>query len=920
MSLGAILYRIIIGPLELFFEVVFMIADRHVNNPAYAIIFLSIAMNFLVLPLYRRADAIQAEERDRENALAPWIKHIKKTFKGDERFMMLQAFYRENNYKPTDSLKGSVSLLLEIPFFIAAYHFLSHLQMLMGVSFGPITDLGAPDGLLTIGSVTLNLLPILMTLINVISAAIYMKGFPLKSKIQMYGVAAIFLVFLYKSPAGLVFYWTLNNLFSLIKNIFYRIPNPGKALRIFSSATGLAILISVLFVHPMASLRGQCLIILGALCLQIPLLIRLNKLTPRSVKIKNTSPIFFASTAFLTILSGILIPSSVLADSTEEFLSISKYYSPYWYIVSTFTIAFGTFMVWFTIFFKLASRKSKQTFSLIMAIVAVAAAVNYMFFGKNYGNLSSVLVFDKGPVIDAKNMLINVSVLVLIAIIILIVFIKKSSIIKVLSIAMCITLAVMSVMNIAGIQKALKSSASLIKIANENEPKIALSKSGKNVVVIMMDRQIGHFIPFIMHEKPELKVSFAGFTYYANSFSYGTFTNVGTPGLYGGYDYTPAEMNKRNNLKLVDKQNEALKVMPKLFSDAGYNVTVMDPTYAGYKLIPDLSIYDDMPKIHKSISMGKFSLNEYSYKTSDDSEIQLRMRNAFLYSIFKMSPQFIQPTIYSRGTYNAPKNKERIRPQEIISNTESVGMNEDFLQSYAVLSHLSDITKINTQGNGSFLMMSNDLTHGPMMLQEPSFTPAEHVNNEAVVPNPLIRKDDAGNVLKMETKTDLIHYQTNVAAMVKLGEWFDYLKRKNIYDNTRIIIVSDHGRNLEDNSLPFFVFKDANGKEKSFNAGFFDSVLLVKDFGASQFTTKQELISNADTPSLATNGIIKNPQNPFTGNKILGFENQKGEPQLIYTDDYQTDKNSGHTFLPSDWFTVHNNIYKQENWKYLGYR
>ena len=128
MSIGSIIYRILIGPLELFFEVVFELADRHVSNPAYAIIMLSLAMNFLVLPLYRRADAVQAEERDRENALAPWIKHIKKTFKGDERFMMLQAFYRENNYKPTDTLKGSISLLLEIPFFIAAYRFLSDTQ------------------------------------------------------------------------------------------------------------------------------------------------------------------------------------------------------------------------------------------------------------------------------------------------------------------------------------------------------------------------------------------------------------------------------------------------------------------------------------------------------------------------------------------------------------------------------------------------------------------------------------------------------------------------------------------------------------------------------------------------------------------------------------------------------------------------
>ena len=48
---------------------------------------------------------------------------------------------------------------------------------------------------------------------------IYGKDMPLKSMIQLYALAAVFLVLLYNSPAGLVFYWTLNNVFSLCKNI-----------------------------------------------------------------------------------------------------------------------------------------------------------------------------------------------------------------------------------------------------------------------------------------------------------------------------------------------------------------------------------------------------------------------------------------------------------------------------------------------------------------------------------------------------------------------------------------------------------------------------------------------------------------------------------------------------------------------------
>ena len=200
MSFFTILETLLIGPLKLIFEIIFGIANKFVSNPGLSIVFLSLAMNILVLPLYRRADAMQEAARDIENKLNKGVTHIKKTFTGDERMMILQTYYRQNHYKPTDALHGSVSLLLEIPFFMAAYQFLSHLDILNGVSFGPIADLSAPDGLLKIGSVAINVLPILMTSVNVISSALYLKGFPLKTKIQLYGMAGFFLVYLYTSP------------------------------------------------------------------------------------------------------------------------------------------------------------------------------------------------------------------------------------------------------------------------------------------------------------------------------------------------------------------------------------------------------------------------------------------------------------------------------------------------------------------------------------------------------------------------------------------------------------------------------------------------------------------------------------------------------------------------------------------------
>ena len=176
MTFLSALYTLIISPLELLFEVIFEVANKIIGNEGISIIFLSLAVNFLVLPLYKRADELQAEERDIQAIMAPHVKHIKKKFKGDERFFMLQEYYRINHYKPIYALKSSVSLLLQIPFFMAAYNLLSGMQNLQGMKFGFIADLGKEDALFMIGNFPVNVLPILMTLINIISGIIDRKS------------------------------------------------------------------------------------------------------------------------------------------------------------------------------------------------------------------------------------------------------------------------------------------------------------------------------------------------------------------------------------------------------------------------------------------------------------------------------------------------------------------------------------------------------------------------------------------------------------------------------------------------------------------------------------------------------------------------------------------------------------------------
>lgn len=361
MSFWDILGTLLIKPLQLLFEVVFVMANRVVGDPGLAIIALSLAMNFLVLPLYRRADAMQEEERETELRLHKGVAHIKKTFRGDERMMMLQTYYRQNNYKPTYVLKGATSLFLEIPFFIAAYAFLSNLELLHGVSFGPIRDLGAPDGLLTVAGVTVNVLPFLMTAINLVSCVIFTKGSLPKTKVQLYTMALFFLVFLYTSPAGLVFYWTLNNLFSLIKTIFYKLRHAHIILGVLFSLAASPPPCTACFstgsrrraVWCFSSRRPSCC---SSRCW--PRCARARSGCPEKLRSAQPSKkLFVSGSVFLAVLTGLLIPSAVIHASPQEFVNMTSFLHPAWYIVSALCFAVGTFVIWFGIFTVLPSPR-----------------------------------------------------------------------------------------------------------------------------------------------------------------------------------------------------------------------------------------------------------------------------------------------------------------------------------------------------------------------------------------------------------------------------------------------------------------------------------------------------------------------------------------------------------------------------------
>jgi len=315
--MGNILDGLIIKPLKLIFEIIFSLSFRITDGSAgLSIVFLSFVLNVLLMPLYKKADEMQNKENEIQKSMKPDVDFIKKVFSGDEQYMMLQTYYRQHNYKPIYALRSSVSLLLQIPFFMAAYSFLSNLTEFENTAFGPIIDLSMPDHLFF----GINILPVTMTIINIISCIVYTKGKPLKSRIQLYLMAFVFLVLLYNMPSALTFYYLLNNLFSLIKNVFNLIKDKTR----FMSILGIVACLSCcLLINPSGfNIKGKILFYGGLLFIMSisAYLLIFHKMPRIAEKLVSSQSVFLLCSVFLAIVTGFLIPSSVIVASPEEFI------------------------------------------------------------------------------------------------------------------------------------------------------------------------------------------------------------------------------------------------------------------------------------------------------------------------------------------------------------------------------------------------------------------------------------------------------------------------------------------------------------------------------------------------------------------------------------------------------------------------
>lgn len=198
-----------------------------VGNFGVAILAVTVLLKLLFFPLQNKSYASMSKMKK----LAPEMEKIKQRFP-DDRARQQQAIMEMYKKEEVNPLSGCWPILIQIPVFFALYKVIYvTIEMRHAPFIGYLRDLSAPDptsmfnlfGLLPFEVPTflmIGFLPILMGITMWIQMRLNPAP-PDPTQAMIFNWMPVFFTFLLASfPAGLVLYWTWNNLLSILQQAF----------------------------------------------------------------------------------------------------------------------------------------------------------------------------------------------------------------------------------------------------------------------------------------------------------------------------------------------------------------------------------------------------------------------------------------------------------------------------------------------------------------------------------------------------------------------------------------------------------------------------------------------------------------------------------------------------------------------------
>jgi YidC/Oxa1 family membrane protein insertase len=176
-----------------------------VGNWGWAIILLTILIKLVFYPLNAKAGRSMAQMK----VLAPKMEKLKELY-GDDRQKLNQAMMELYRTEKINPLGGCLPIVVQIPVFIALYWvLLASIELRHAPWLGWIQDLSAPD--------PFYILPVIYAASMFVQTKLNPQpADPVQAKVMLV-MPIVFSVFFFFFPSGLVLYWVVQNLLSIVQ-------------------------------------------------------------------------------------------------------------------------------------------------------------------------------------------------------------------------------------------------------------------------------------------------------------------------------------------------------------------------------------------------------------------------------------------------------------------------------------------------------------------------------------------------------------------------------------------------------------------------------------------------------------------------------------------------------------------------------
>ena len=853
-----IIYLLIIKPIEMVLGFLFGTYVHLTGSYGISIILLSLSVTIIMFPLFYIAEVWKRREQAVEKRMKRRLAWIRKYYTGQKRYCMIKATHRLEGYTAASSFRTSFGLLIQIPFFFAAYHLLSHYEPYRGTGWLFIRDFAVPDGLLW----GLNLLPIAMTVINIVSSSIYMRGSRTKDIVELYVMAGVFLVLLYASPAALVLYWTMNNVFSVGKSlIFLRlfpheryVPDPeDKGFRdymqdvwgavrpcltpgffLFMAAAVLfALQCRVLVLHKRHFEHFFYLTALLAFVFCVVFFVRWVADFRRRragwkplVKMLCSGLLFLVVTAlgFILKLRGadgpllkkIIFIAAVLADvliynaaafiwkpvgSTQNkekdirllyiwdvlFLAglavlvwpLQVYLSSpaetgitLWQLLgSTFPVFLVIAVIAFGLY-RIAGVRLREQLAVVSLFLVLLTAVFRFILPGDYGELDKTLLSLADKLADSSVFLF-VRDLVIIAVLAVAaqVLLRRypaqcAGCVAIVFCCFILFAGTKAVQFLSGAEAREDAVLEIAELPKDNDIINSYSKSGKNVVLFVADMFSGGYMERILEECPEYRTRLNGFSWYRNCLAPSLKTAYSMPPIFAGDKYLPLAMNEMSGTGR-EKIQKAGRQLFSRFENQGFAVSMVNPD-ASYLSSETVSPYSSA----ETAPYGKYWEQNY-WKGKDRGKGFDQGHLFIMLSLFQGAPYFLKPVIYNDSRWFIFSHNSLFWP-----------VKEHVFAEYGFLSLLPHISNIRS-GQDTFKYYHSLFTHLPYGVDKDG-----NLISAGQYPDENEKSYEGGDAAYYSAKKFIELF----------AAWCDWLKKEGIYDNTYIILLSDHGNSVSDNN------------------------------------------------------------------------------------------------------------------------